>query len=225
MIRRPIAAALFLLLSFGVGSAEAQWWAGWLDRLSGPGTFKGQGVFVDFLCYGEKKTSSSGSRQLFVDLDCSQAEPRTWRTIIGVESAWYTADDNPLAYAGEPSNDLMQVKLRTLVPTVDFAPNAWIEIGAGVGIAWFDGELFGTTSKLMLQPIRVTIKPLTLIFSDFDERQPALGILQFRVQGTTFPGGFDAADFGAIPGSWRTGTELLASWHIVLDFEKLLMRR
>jgi hypothetical protein len=225
MIRRALAGALLMLVSVGVGNAEAQWWAGWLDRLSGPGRFSGQGIFVEFLCYGEKRDTPSGARELFVDLDCSRVKPRTWKAVIGFETAWYTADQNPLTYTGEPSNDLKQVTLRTLVPTVDFAPASWIELGAGIGIAWFDGELFATTSKLMIEPIRVTIKPLTLIFADFDERKPGLGILQFRLQGTTFPGGFDAADFGAIPGSWRVGTELLPSFHVVLDFQAWLARR
>jgi len=225
MIRRPLAGALLLLLSFGVGNAEAQWWAGWLDRLSGPGRFTGQGIFVEFLCYGEKRISSPDAHELFVDLNCSKARPGTWRATIGFETAWYTSGDNPLTYAGDPSNDMKQVTLRTLVPTVDFAPTAWIEVGAGIGIAWFDGELFGTTSKLMIEPIRLTLKPLTLVFSDFDERRSALGILQLRFQATTFPGGFDAADFGAVPGSWRVGTELLKSYSIVLDFGELLKNR
>lgn len=251
MIRRPIAGVpvLVLMLWVGVGTAEAQWYRGWLDRLSGPGEFDGQGVFLEFLCYGVKRLpsprqgqttgqpdqglpSASVSRELFVTIDCGSADQMKWRAVFGVDVAWYSTDRNPLTYAGDPSSDLREVRLQTLMATVDLVPHAGVdhhallralsrafEVGAGVGVAWFDGDLFGTTSKLMLQPVRVTLKPLAL----FGEHR-ALGILQLRGVGTVFPGGFDAADFGAIPGSWRAGTEFLPTFQVVLDFGSLLGR-
>ena len=69
------------------------------------------------------------------------------------------------------------------------------------------------------EPLRLTVKPLTLAFRD---RHRALEILQLRGQLVTFPGGFDASDFGAVPGSWKVGTELLWGAALVIDFGVLL---
>jgi hypothetical protein len=232
MTRHRWAAVVIALACLAGSRAEAQGWRGWLDRLSGPGEFDGYGVFFEFLCYGvdrfspgdpgaagqpPRDTPGRGRRELFVDVDCSKADLREGAPrpiVIGVETAWYSTNRNPLTYAGDPPAELREVTLRTLVPFADFVATSWLELGAGVGVAWFDGELFGTTSKLMVEPLRVTVKPLTLAFPGGHR---ALEILQVRGQVVTFPGGFDAADFGAVPGSWKAGTELLWGAALVID--------
>ena len=68
------------------------------------------------------------------------------------------------------------------------------------------------------------MRPVTLLMGGRNERFRGAGILQVKFNLTSFPGGFDAADFGAVPGLWQVGTELLKSFSIVLDFGELLRR-
>jgi hypothetical protein len=231
--RRDVLAVVALVLGIGVTDAEAQWFRGWLDRLSGPGGFEGQGVQLSFLCYARRSPPPDvkpgpieSRRELFVDLDCGRAH-RDDETpiVIGVEAGWYDTDRNELSYAGDPPRELRRITYRTLVPTADVQVlQRTLEFGAGVGVGWFDGELFGTTSKLVV-PLRVTAKPVAWPWVFAGRRAPEwTRILQGRLIGTLFPGGFDAADFGAIPGSWESGAEIVPAFHLVFDFGELLWR-
>jgi len=49
-------------------------------------------------------------------------------------------------------------------------------------------------------------------------------IVQFRGRLSILPSGFDAPDFGAVPGSWSEGGEVLPGWQIVFDFTELIGR-
>jgi hypothetical protein len=44
----------------------------------------------------------------------------------------------------------------------------------------------------------------------------SLGALQLRYIGNVVPGGFDAEDFGARPGSFHTGTEFLSTLAVII---------
>ena len=122
------------------------------------------------------------------------------------------------------TGDGPRVTLGTLVSAVDFAPNAWLEVGAGGGFGRFSTAGFSSTWKVLVQPLRISVRPVTLLTEGRKKRFRGAGILQLKFALTSFPGGFDAADFGAVPGSWQVGTELLKSFTIVLDFGELLRR-
>lgn len=220
MARKIVSAVLLVVACAGAGPAEAQGLRGWLDRLSGPGPFEGYGVSVEPVCYGVRwlrtQVAVAGAgRELTWQWNCDRDQ---WRLDIGVEVLFLHANRNPLSYSGNPSSESREVDLRTVVPYVDFVPWPWLEVGAGIGVGWFSGDLFETNAKLLIEPARVTVKPLVLLFAD---RHPALAILQLRGLLTTFPGGFDAADFGA-DASWRVGSEVLPSWQIVIDVGEVL---
>jgi hypothetical protein len=242
--RRVVVGVLAGLLWAGVNDAAAQagGWRGWLDRLSGPGEFAGVEVSAQIFCYGVPEATKAGASVADtpgsataahrewggVDLACHGKVDRLrekgkpdvdlWRVAFGLEYARSTAADNPLEYGGGSQGDGPTVTLNELVSTVGFMPNAWLEVGAGAGIGWFTTAGFGTTAKALVQPVRVSVRPFTLLMAGRERRPPAAGILQLRFNLTSFPGGFDAADFGAVPGSWEADTELLKSFSIVLDF-------
>jgi hypothetical protein len=221
MARKVVLAVLFAMACAGVERAEAQGLRGWIDRLSGPGPFEGYGVLVEPVCYGVPQIpppQDPVDRNLTLLGDCDRQH---WRLDLGVEVSFYHANRNPLSYPDDPPNERREVDLRMVVPYVDLVPRPWIELGAGLGVAWFSGDLFDTNATLVIQPVRATVKPLVLLFGD---KNPALTVLQLRGLLTIFPGGFDATDFGAEPGSWSVGTEVLPSWQIVIDASEWVFR-
>ncbi len=254
--RRVAAGVLAMLLMAGVNNAEAQrgGWRAWLDKLSGPGEFRG-GVqaSIQIGCYGvpgrlkltrpnttdadfddtenPKLKRSWGGIDIgcrdkwdYVDVGKTGQHIDLWRVAFGLEIGQSTAAHNPLKYEGIATGDGPKVTLVTLVPTVDFVPNDWLEVGAGGGLGWFTTAGFGTAGKLLIQPFRVSVKPLALLTSGRKSRSRAAGFIVVNFNLTTFPGGFDAGDFGAIPASWQVGTEALRSFSLVLDFGALFRR-
>jgi hypothetical protein len=155
-----------------------------------------------------------------------------WRIAVGFELVLSSKSaHNPLVYEGRAPGDGPKVTLSTFVQTVDFVPNAWLEFGAGAGVGRFSTAGFSTAWKPLIQPLRISVRPLTLLTigrkdwkTDSKDRPGWVGILQLKFNLTSFPGGFDAADFGATPGSWRVGFEALPSFGLVLDFGELVRR-
>lgn len=230
-----------MLLWAGVNEAGAQGggWRGWLDKLSGPGEFRNGVEFtIQVFCNGVPRLKSGQSKPPDrewggVDVACNGKRDSDelnglrvdlWRLAIGFEIGQSTSAQNPLEYEGRAPGDGPRVTLGTLVSAADFAPNAWLEVGAGAGFGWFSTSGFSTTWKPLIQPLRVSVRPVTLLMGGRNERFRGAGILQLKFALTSFPGGFDAADFGAVPGSWQVGTEFLKSFSIVLDFGELLRR-
>jgi len=248
--RRVAAGVLAMLLLAGVNNAEAQrgGWRAWLDKLSGPGEFRnGVEAYIQIGCYGVPRAKGEKPPQISdgnltldrslggIDIGCRDKwnyidGPKTgqhidlWIVAFGLEAGKSTAAHNPLKYEGITTGDGPKVTLVTLVPTVDFVPNEWLEVGAGTGLGWFTTAGLSTTTKWLIQPLRVSVKPVALLMSGSKSRSRAAGFLQVNFNLTSFPGGFDAGDFGAIPGSWQVGTEVLRSFSLVLDFGALLRR-
>jgi len=241
--RRVAAGVLAMLLWAGVNEAGAQGvgWRGWLDRLSGPGEFSGGELSIQVFCGGvpkpdkeQPKDSALPDRKWGgVDVACNGKldsamvkgqRKDLWRVAVGFEFGQSSSAYNPLEYEGRGPGDGPVVTLRTLVSAVDFAPNAWLEVGAGGGVGQFSTAGFGTTWKPLVQPLRISVRPVALLVRGRNQRPLGVGILQLKFALTSFPGGFDAADFGAVPGSWQVGTEVLKSFTIVLDFGELLRR-
>jgi hypothetical protein len=244
--------AILLCAGVNEAGAQGGGWRGWLDRLSGPGEFRdGVEVSVQVFCYGvprlraEKRPNTTdvdlddaekldltrewgnldvacGNKRGYVNVGKTRQRVDLWRIAVGFELGQSTSAHNPLDYGGRAPGNGPKVTLGTFVPTIDFVPNAWLDVGAGAGFGWFRTAGFSTTWKPLIQPLRISVRPVTLLTMGSDRRYRAAGILQLKFNLTSFPGGFDAADFGATPGSWRVGTELLRSFSLVLDFGELL---
>jgi hypothetical protein len=80
-MRTPKATAVFLLVSLMLSPAPAHAWWGWLDDLSGPGTFRGPQFEFRAMCFGPE----SEAKQLLGDLKNADALAR--KLIGGDESS------------------------------------------------------------------------------------------------------------------------------------------
>ena len=220
-----------------VRPAEAQ--AGfirWLEKLSGPGPFYGPGFDLYGFCYGIKKNSSIDydltDEQLrtntyapswFWNVNCGKANRTSRRLTIGVQDPKLWGDNNLEYDATVPEDQRDTVTATIFLGSADFGVDRSLDVGAGLGFVHFTGTPAGGFSRAVLEPLRVTFKPLTM------RRATASGPnlyrrewLQFRLVMTVLPGGFDAEDFGAIPGSYPSGTEVQANLYIIVNATNLL---
>ena len=204
----------------------------WLEKLSGPGPFVGAGLEIYGLCYGVEKPSAiaqdnSGEqpRTFFWDVNCGKAARDRQRLTVGVQFSKMWGDNN-LQYdeAAVPANLRDTVGATVFLGSADLGVTRALDIGAGVGFIHFTGTPPGSFTRPMLEPLRVTWKPLA--------SRPTAGAsseqlykrewLQLRLVMTVIPKGFDAEDFGAIPGSYKSGTEVQANMYIIVNTANLL---
>lgn len=207
---------------------------GWLERLSGPGPFKGVQYAFPIACYGwkvlpadggdardQQAPRSEGEPSLFLDYDCSRADHRQMRVVLGVDVASLATNDNPLVYTGPAANDKPGVRAFLLVPYASVPLGLAFEAGAGIGFVRFtdrDSEdVDFSSTKLLIQPIRLTFKPLAP-FSDSTRWE----FLQFALNGTLIAQKIEDTDFGAVPGTFREPTEMLWQATIRIDVGKLV---
>jgi len=95
--------------------------------------------------------------------------------------------------------------------------------GVGGGIMWFSGGGFPSFRRAFFEPIRVNLKLLTLIGRARSADPPEwLDAFAVRASVVVIPRGFRAEDFGAIPGTFQTARETLASFSLVFDAEPLV---
>lgn len=191
----------------------------WLERLSGPGPFKGLGIELTFVCYGaptaEPGEASIENVRWSTDVDCRRIDRDRPRVSAGVRAALLTGDNNleyesPLPPGGET------VQLFSFMGTADYSLSRTFDIGAGAGFMRFTGAPAGPFAKVALQAVRFTWRPLTMGVEGRRESYKREW-LQIRYIATLVPGGFDAADFGARPGSFDSGTEFLSSINVVIS--------
>jgi len=215
--------------------AEAQ--AGfirWLEKLSGPGPFYGGGFELYGFCYGKKKDDSiapdftgdalSASKpQWFFDVNCGKANRTSKRLTVGVQFSKLWGDNNLQYDASVPEEQRDTVAATIFLGSADFGVDRALDVGAGLGFIHFTNTPPGGFSRVLVEPLRVTWKPLTMrrataSAADLYQRE----WLQFRLVMTVLPGGFDAEDFGAIPGSYSSGTEVQANLYIIVNVTNLL---
>ena len=218
---RLVLLLLLLMMLVPARDAAAAGFLEWLERLSGPGPFKGLGIDLNFLCYGARTgvpgdpAAAGVTPRWQADLDCRRIDRAQPRISAGVRAALLTGDNNleyvtPLPRGGET------VQVFSLMGTADYGISRTFDIGAGAGFMRFTGAPAGPFARFSLQLVRFTWKPLTM-----GERSAAESYrrewLQIRYIATLVPGGFDAADFGARPGSFDSGTEFLSSINVVIS--------
>lgn len=225
-----------LLLPARPASAQAGF-VRWLEKLSGPGPFVGAGIEIYGLCYGAEKAlatdpetveRSSATARWFFDPNCGRAARDQRRLTVGVQLSRLVGD-NGLQY-----DDSVPVKLHDTVGasifmgTADVGVHRSLDVGSALGFVHFTGAPPGAFSRLMIEPIRVTWKPLAMkpvpANASAAEARAAYRRewLQIRVVMTVLPGGFDAEDFGAIPGSYKSGTEVQGNLYVMANVANLL---
>jgi hypothetical protein len=224
-----------LALACGLVPAPASAQAGfirWLEKLSGPGPFVGGGLEIYGLCYGAEKASISAPeppgtepRRWFFDVNCARAARDRQRLTIGVQFAKMVGNNNLQYDESVPENFRDTVGATAFLGSADLTVARPLDLGVGLGFLHFTGTAPGSFTRVAIEPIRVTWKPLAMRPSASEDGLRGLyrrEWLQLRLVMTVIPGGFDAEDFGAIPGSYRSGTEIQANMYVIVNAANLL---
>ena len=227
-----VAAALVASL-IAPAPAHALWGDGWLERLSGPGPFWGNVFDLRLLCIagpdakdqtstsdpplGKKLTYAISDRVWLTGAGCHMLGRDDKRVEIGVDFGFLKSSANVLDYSNHPgsSDDERDVKLRTFAVTADLRVNRILDVGAAIGRASFrpaEGALFPKFTRTLLQPLRITVRPLAFVANS--RRSEALTL---RFDATKFHGTFTAEDFGAVPGTFTEPGEITWAWSFRVD--------
>jgi hypothetical protein len=213
--------------AFPRDAAAITWWE-WLEQLSGPGPFHGWGVGLTFVCYGhrlpapgtaEPDPSTPDSRELFLDLNCGRAARTRVHWGFRVEASWLSTNDNPLVYDPPPDPEGLEVEAFSFIPTVDVGLRQAVSVGFGGGFMHFSGDAFPSFTTLVIEPVRVTFKPLVLFATGEgrDRLRYGLEFLQLRYAARWLPYGVKAEDFGAVPGTFESGREYLSRFYVEVN--------
>jgi hypothetical protein len=137
------------------------------------------------------------------------------RASVNLESTWAWARENHLRYATSVDNG---VHMAVLEPTftVHLAPNLendWANLEIGAGVFLVGGPAFKGFTRVFMEPVRAEVRPFAKV--------PYLRAVIFRGALIIVPQGFDATDFGAIPGTYHTSNDVLRSAGIFVDWLRL----
>lgn len=225
--------------------AHALFWH-WLDELSGPGTFNGPEIEIRVVCFsepGKEKATPIEERKRAAAGVVGVIPPGCVFTRVPLENvrrasvnlalSYLYANHTHLKYADKSANHFVHVL--TLRPRFWLRPTRSVEVGAGVGFYRFTGPGFEPVWRTVLEPFLVDVKPFALVrdifhhtdksddVRDYPDSQWDL-LISFRAGFIYSPKGFDATDFGAIPGTFHTKRELLPTASVLMDLDWLARR-
>jgi hypothetical protein len=200
-----------------------------LDELSGPGPFLGVGADVRLACTGAPNEVTPPAAPAPVQKAVTSPALR-WLTFRRCLFNDLAPDRRPsvslnltFSYARSLSNDLTypagtddtHVSIYSLAPTVWWNPIPPVGVGTGVGVNTFRGPTFSTFSRFYINPVQVEIKPFAFSKDRWLSRKASWFTLRAGYE--LIPKGFDATDFGAIPGTFHTGHEVLPKVMLLVD--------
>jgi hypothetical protein len=228
-----------------VRPAPAHAWLHWLDEYSGPGPFVGFDLRWRLVCVQDPDAPAKSSRtvkpekNVLRELDSFESTgPRIAAAILGagcltqpgkspiaslnfqVARMW---GHNGLQYASDAAHPSPTVNVLQFEPSLSvFVDKAkFVELTMGAGWSRVSGEGFDTLNRFYWRPVLITITPGALL------ERPTEGNLgkwprAFSVSSGIViqPKGFDAKDFGAIPGTFHTDKEFLATVEITFDLSR-----
>jgi hypothetical protein len=227
--------------------AHALFWR-WLDELSGPGGFNGYEIDVRLYCFNEpadptlpavEETKDPARRAkafaagVIVPGCVFNHVPlrNVRRASINLGASYLYANHSHLQYANDESH---AVQVMTLRPTAWIRPARSVEVGAGVALYRFTGPGFEPIERFVIEPLLIDVKPFALLRDAISHRHDAEVrefpdsqwdlFLSVRLGIVYSPKGFDATDFGAIPGTFHTNREVLPTASILLDLDWLARR-
>jgi hypothetical protein len=96
---------------------------------------------------------------------------------------------------------------------------SWLELGAGGGIALFTSERTESVKRLVIEPLRVDLRPLARWHKTNVQRVFADGVV-VRIGYYIFPQGFPAQTFS--DNFAQTGAEQVPYYSVVFDAERLM---
>ena len=206
--------AVFLSVASTPAQAAFSW--NWVDHLSGPGPFYGPVFDWRLVCLTEKKPVKITTVAGIIGSACSYEKGEQRRASIDLNFGFLHAKGDARFADGT------EIKLTTLEPT--FSWHIWgpFEAGVGAGVYWFSANTFPSVSRVMLEPIRVDIRPLRLKESQHDWWAE---VLVFRFGWVVIPGGFEPNDFRAAPGTARRiPSEAVRTWGLFIDGEPIVRK-
>jgi hypothetical protein len=126
-------------------------------------------------------------------------------------------EENLLDYSHRPGVTPQDedVRFNSFMLTADLRVNRVVDVGAAIGRGSFSSpsNLFGSFSKLVFNPVRVTVRPLSTVLKN----NRLVEALLIRGEGRMFKGGFSDVEFGARPGSYFEPGELVWGWSLIFD--------
>jgi hypothetical protein len=130
-------------------------------------------------------------------------------------------EENLLDYSHRPglTPEDEDVRFNSFMLSADLRVNRIFDVGTAIGRGSFSSpaNLFGSFSKLVFEPVRVTVRPLSTVLKN----SRLVEMLLIRGEGRMFKGGFTDADFGARPGSYSEPGEIVWGWSLVFDLSTL----
>jgi hypothetical protein len=233
---------ILVLISSAAAATDATAALGWLEKLSGPGPFKGPQYALTLACYGwpgplfkshgasvragESSQTPAAEPTVLPLWRCHEIDPNQMRVDLGVDLARLSTNENPLTYAAGQQKPGVRAFL--FVPYVSVSVVVGLEAGVGLGFVRFtdrqsnqiddSNRIDFSSTKALIQPIRLTVKPLAPFFDS-----TKWDFLQLAFNGTLILQTLQERDFGAVPGTFREPTEMLWQTELRIDLGHLLL--
>jgi hypothetical protein len=224
---------LFLCALLQVATAAPahaiSWW--WWDDLSGPGFFLGVETEFRLACFGGAQPSpaataagqatEAGALRAFKSECLAGRKDQRHLFSVNPVIGYAVASNNSLPYQDARAN--RRVEVLTAGAALAYAVPGGRGTELRVSTEWnlFYGGAYDSFSRVSFTPA-IDVKPFRWGRAENREGNPGWAdVVAFRVGAIYYPKGFDATDFGALPGSFHTDHELLTSISLVLDFGKL----
>jgi hypothetical protein len=237
-MRRALLTAITAASVLYAVPAQAQGWR-WLEKLSGPGDFTGYEVSVKLWCKYDEVNLKTRAVIPGISMPCvfkakaddsPENDPKDLRSsdaIVGKRvlnltqrvyalgaSVSYLRGRSDLIYLPTITHVDRTVQVWAFEGFFDHRMTSRIDSGVAVGANVFVVPASDNFARWSIEP-RVTFKL-------FDLRKDDLyaGSATVRVGLLAFFKEFNAEDFGAIPGTYRSGAEVGPSIRFVLDFDR-----
>lgn len=221
MKRYTVRLAVVALATLGVPQGADAGILSWLDQLSGPGPFIVFDASYGVWCSQEPTKTEIITGRWGCQSTVSLEKPNlTWYVTGGAGFAL----DNPLDYG--TGADKPPVRIARLGTSLDYTIHRTVDIGAGVGVLYFNGPRFPNFARLYVEPIRLGFRPFLLNSSGkLTSRQKRLGAFVLYVNWNIVTGTLEGRTFGAPSDPFRARNELdRKEWGLAIDFGRLFPR-
>jgi hypothetical protein len=201
--------------------APAQAWFGWLDKLSGPGPFLTWDLEYRVFCVDDSRANVENVSLSNIRSEKLQRVAR----VLGTGCVFDT-HKNPRAsvnfafgqaYATKNELQYSSTDVKKRVTMTKFEPSFSVFLNdsktfaltTGVGALVVTGPAFDSFQRFYWKVVRGTVIP-----KGWNGATISVGVLYV-------PKGFDASDFGALPGTFHTDSEVLPTIEIAFDLARL----
>lgn len=245
-MRRVTVTALCAAFFLFMRPAPAHAWFDWIDQLSGPGPFQGLDFQWRVACIADPNVQSTADRKdpgtsSLRSLDSFDGGAKVVAGIFGagclgqhkvhpvaslnfrVARLW--SMNNNLQYAG--GGEGPTVNMWQFEPSFStFVDDAKVvELTVGMGTSVLSGDGFNSMTRLYFRPVMLTITPGGRLPRKDGQGNSSAGRSFSRALSIStglfyMPKGFDAEDFGAVPGTFHTDKELLLTAAVSLDLSR-----